>query len=145
MGVGTKDGLRPPRSWLKSPLNRDLQTEMAKSTLDEIDRRIAAALQRDGWMTMQDLAAHVAPSALPCSRRVRMLEAAGLIMGYVALVDQAKVGLPISVFASIKLERQREEDLDRFARAVARWPEVADCHLMTGQLEYLMRIVVGDL
>ena len=118
---------------------------MAKSTLDEIDRRIVAALQRDGRMTMQDLAAHVGLSASPCARRVRMLEAAGVIMGYVALVDQAKVGLPISVFASIKLERQREEDLDRFARAVARWPEVADCHLMTGQRDYLLRIVVGDL
>lgn len=61
------------------------------------------------------------------------------------MVDQAKVGLPISVFASIKLERQREDELDRFAAAVARWPEIVDCYLMTGQRDYLLRIVVKDL
>lgn len=65
--------------------------------------------------------------------------------GYTAIVDQKKVGLPISAFASIKLERQREEDLDRFAEAVAHWPEVVDCYLMTGQRDYLMRIVASDL
>ncbi|WP_354417089.1 Lrp/AsnC family transcriptional regulator, partial [Mesorhizobium shonense] len=62
-----------------------------------------------------------------------------------AVVDQAKVGLPISVFVSIKLERQREEELDRFAAAVARWPEIVDCYLMTGQRDYLLRVVVKDL
>ena len=68
-----------------------------------------------------------------------------MIKGYAAIIDQTKVGLPISVFASVKLERQREEELDRFAQAVARWPEVVDCYLMTGQRDYLMRIVVQDL
>ena len=77
--------------------------------------------------------------------RVRLLEDSGVIKGYTAVIDQKKVGLPISAFASIKLERQREEDLDRFAQAVARWPEVVDCYLMTGQRDYLMRIVVRDL
>lgn len=61
------------------------------------------------------------------------------------VVDQKKLGLPISAFASIKLERQREDDLDRFSQAVTRWPEVMDCYLMTGQRDYLMRIVVRDL
>jgi len=74
-----------------------------------------------------------------------LLEEAGIIKGYTAVIDQKKIGLPISAFASIKLERQREEDLDRFAKAVARWPEVVDCYLMTGQRDYLMRIVVHDL
>ena len=74
-----------------------------------------------------------------------MLEDSGVIKGYTAVIDQKKVGLPISAFASIKLERQREEDLDRFALAVARWPEVVDCYLMTGQRDYLMRVVVRDL
>lgn len=68
-----------------------------------------------------------------------------MIKGYVAVVDQTKVGLPISVFASVKLERQREEELDRFAAAVTRWPEVVDCYLMTGQRDYLLRIVAKDL
>jgi Lrp/AsnC family leucine-responsive transcriptional regulator len=94
---------------------------------------------------VNEIAARVGLSASPCARRVRMLEEAGVIKGYTAVIDQKKVGLPISAFASIKLERQREEDLDRFAAAVARWPEVVDCYLMTGQRDYLMRVVVQDL
>ena len=113
--------------------------------IDAIDRKIVAALQEDGRMTTQDLADRVGLSASPCARRVRLLEEAGIIKGYVAVVDQGKVGLPISVFASVKLERQREEELDRFSQAILRWPEVADCYLMTGQRDYLLRIVVPDL
>jgi Lrp/AsnC family leucine-responsive transcriptional regulator len=113
--------------------------------IDEIDRKIIAALQADGRLSILALAEMVGLSPSPCARRVRLLEEAGIISGYVAVVDQAKVGLPISVFASIKLERQREEELDRFSQAVARWPEVVDCFLMTGQRDYLLRIVVRDL
>jgi Lrp/AsnC family transcriptional regulator, leucine-responsive regulatory protein len=118
---------------------------MAKFELDAIDRRIIAALQADGRMTVQQLAAQVGLSASPCARRVRLLERAGVIKGYAALIDQAQIGLPISAFASIKLARQHEEDLNSFAEAVSRWPEVVDCYLMTGQRDYLMRIVVRDL
>jgi Lrp/AsnC family leucine-responsive transcriptional regulator len=113
--------------------------------LDEIDRKILAALQEDGRMTTQELAECVGLSPSPCARRVRILEEAGIITGYVAVVDQATIGLTISVFASVKLERQREEELDRFSDAVRRWPEVVDCYLMTGQRDYLLRIVVPDL
>ena len=115
------------------------------SKLDEIDLRIVRALQADGRLPLQELAEKVGLSASPCARRVRNLEKAGIIKGYAAVIDPAKVGLPISVFASIKLERQREEELDRFAQAIRRWPEVVDCFLMTGQRDYLMRIVVSDL
>lgn len=118
---------------------------MPKLALDDIDRKILAALQEDGRITSAELAERVGLSPSPCARRVRLLEQAGIITGYVALVDQVAVGLPVSVFASIKLERQREEELDRFAEAVGRWPEVVDCHLMTGQRDYLLRIVVEDL
>ncbi|MDQ0332950.1 DNA-binding Lrp family transcriptional regulator [Mesorhizobium sp. YL-MeA3-2017] len=69
----------------------------------------------------------------------------GVITGYTAVIDQDLVDLPISVFASIKLERQRESELERFNAAIARWPEVVDCYLMTGQRDYLLRIVVRDL
>jgi Lrp/AsnC family transcriptional regulator, leucine-responsive regulatory protein len=113
--------------------------------LDAIDRRIIAAVQDDGRVSTQDLAARVGLSPSPCARRVRILEAAGIIKRYTAVIDQKKVGLPISAFASVKLERQREEELDRFAQAVARWPEVVDCYLMTGQRDYLLRVVVADL
>ncbi|MFA6153733.1 Lrp/AsnC family transcriptional regulator [Mesorhizobium sp.] len=113
--------------------------------LDDIDRKIIAAIQGNGKITANELSDRVGLSPSPCARRVRLLEDSGVIKGYTAVIDQKKVGLPISAFASIKLERQREEDLDRFALAVARWPEVVDCYLMTGQRDYLMRIVVRDL
>jgi Lrp/AsnC family leucine-responsive transcriptional regulator len=113
--------------------------------IDETDRKIIAALQADGKITINELAEKVGLSASPCARRVRLLEQAGIIKGYAAVIDQKKVGLPISAFASIKLERQREENLERFSRAVERWPEVVDCYLMTGQHDYLLRIVSQDL
>ena len=113
---------------------------MPERAIDAIDRKILAELQRDGRITVQDLAERVGLSPSPTLRRIRMLEEAGILKGYVALVDQARVGLPISVFASVKLERQREEELDRFAEAVARWPEVVECYLMTGRHDYLVRV-----
>ena len=76
---------------------------------------------------------------------MRILEKAGVISRYVAVLDQQNVGLPVSVFVSIKLESQREEALDRFAKAIARWPEVLECYLMTGPRDYLLRVVVADL
>jgi Lrp/AsnC family leucine-responsive transcriptional regulator len=113
--------------------------------IDAIDRKIIGALQENGKMTVQEVSERVGLSQSPCARRIRILEEAGIIKGYTAIVDQKKVGLPISAFASIKLDRQREDNLDRFAQAVARWPEVVDCYLMTGQRDYLLRIVVRDL
>lgn len=114
-------------------------------TLDAIDRRILAELQRDGRITNQALAEKVGLSATPCLRRVKRLEEAGILRGYVAVVDQKAVDLPVSVFISIKLERQRAQELDRFAEAVSRWPEVMECYLMTGQFDYLLRVVCADL
>lgn len=113
--------------------------------IDEIDLKIIAAVQADGRITTHDLAARVGLSPSPCARRLRLLEEAGVIKGYTAVIDQTKVGLPISAFASVKLELQREEHLGRFAQAVADWSEVADCYLMTGRHDYLLRIVVADL
>lgn len=113
--------------------------------IDAIDRSILAQLQADGRMSIADLADKVGLSPSPCLRRVRALESAGLIGRYVAVLDQRKAGLPVSVFVSIKLERQREDALDAFAAAVRRWPEVLECYLMTGQRDYLLRVVVADL
>ena len=118
---------------------------MPKRTLDDIDRKILVELQADGRMSLNDLAAKVGLSPSPCLRRVRMLEKDGVISRYVAVLDQRAVGLPVSVFVSIKLESQREEALDRFAKAIARWPEVLECYLMTGPRDYLLRVVVADL
>ena len=113
--------------------------------LDAIDRKILAALQADGRLSNVDLAERVGLSASPCLRRVRMLENAGIIDRYVALIDQGSVGLPVSVFISIKLEHQQEEDLDRFEAEVSTYPEVLECYLMTGTQDYLLRVVVADL
>ena len=113
--------------------------------LDALDRKILGLLQEDGRMSLADLAAKVGLSPSPCLRRVRLLEEAGVIARYVAVLDQQAVALPVSVFISIKLESQREEALDRFAKAIQRWPEVLECYLMTGPRDYLLRVVVADL
>ncbi|MGL4963110.1 MAG: Lrp/AsnC family transcriptional regulator [Inquilinus sp.] len=115
------------------------------SQLDAIDRKILAALQADCHVTVQELAVKVGLSASPCHRRIRILEDRGVISRYVALVDQKAIGLHVSVFISIKLERQKEEDLDRFARAISGWDEVLECYLMTGTRDYLLRVVAPDL
>ena len=117
---------------------------MAGALLDAFDRKIIAALQADGRLANVDLAEKIGLSPSPCLRRVRMLED-GVISRYVAVLDQRAVGLPVSVFVSIKLEKQRQESLDRFAKAIERWPEVLECYLMTGSRDYWMRVVVPDL
>src|SRR5258705_6155826 len=118
---------------------------MPNAPLDAIDRKILGLLQQDGRMSIADLSEKVGLSPSPCLRRVRMLERAGVIARYVAVLDQQAVGLPVSVFVSVKLERQREQALERFAKAIARWPEVLECYLMTGPRDYLLRVVVADL
>ena len=119
--------------------------ETSKIELSAVDRKILRALQEDGRMTIQAIADRVGLSASPCLRRIRQMETAGIIAGYSATVDQKAVGLPVSVFISIKLERQRAEQLDRFGAAISRWPEVMECYLMTGQFDFLLRVVCADL
>ncbi len=113
--------------------------------LDAIDRKILVALQTDGRLSIADLAERVGLSPSPCSRRVGMLEDAGVIQRYVAVVNQRAVGLPVSAFLSIKLASQREEALNAFAHAIAQWPEILECYLMTGPRDYLLRVVAKDL
>jgi Transcriptional regulators len=119
--------------------------ETAKFELGAMDRKILRALQADGRMTIQALAEKVGLSPSPALRRIRQLEAAGIISGYSANVEQKAVGLPVSVFISIKLERQRAHELDAFTAAIGRWPEVMECYLMTGQFDFLLRVVCADL
>lgn len=114
-------------------------------TLDAIDRRLLAALQINGRLSATELAEKVGLTTSPCLRRIRNLEEAGVIQGYSTVIDQTKVGLPVSVFVSIKLERQREDAMHGFEEAVRRWPEVVECYLMTGTRDYLLRVVAPDL
>lgn len=113
--------------------------------LDTINRQLLAALQENGRMPVTELAENVGLTTSPCLRRLKMLEQAGVIRGYGAQIDQEKVGLPVSVFISIKLERQREEALERFESAIRDCPEVVECYLMTGPRDYLLRVVAKDL
>ena len=113
--------------------------------LDDIDRKILTLLQQDSRMTMQEISDKVGLSPSPCHRRIKILEERGVITRYGATLDQRAVGLPVSVFVSIKLVRQKEEDLERFAKAVAGWREVLECYLMAGHRDYLLRVVVSDL
>jgi Lrp/AsnC family transcriptional regulator, leucine-responsive regulatory protein len=118
---------------------------MPKTALDALDRKILSGLQVNGRMSLAELSDRVGLSPSPCLRRVRNLERSGVITRYVAVIDQRTVGLPVSVFVSIKLEKQKQESLDRFAKAVERWPEVLECYLMTGSRDYWLRVVVPDL
>ena len=115
------------------------------ATLDEIDRRILVELQRNARLTNQELAARVGISPSPCWRRVRALENAGVIRAYAALVEPAALGLRVSVFTNVTLERQEEKALAVFEAAVGEWPEVMECYLMTGDADYLLRVVVAYL
>lgn len=119
--------------------------KLASKTLDRIDRRILAALQDNARIANQDLAERVGVSASSCWRRVRLLEADGTIRHYGAVVDPIRVGLPVSVFVNVSLEKQGERSLKVFESAVAEWPEVMECYLMTGDADYLLRVVTPDL
>jgi len=129
----------------KSQVRSAMEVKSSKTALDEFDRRILRELQQDGRITVQAIADRVGLSASPCLRRIRRMEEVGVITAYSATVDQNAVGLPVSVFVSIKLERQRASQLDRFAEAIADWPEIMECYLMTGQFDFLLRVVCADL
>ncbi len=118
---------------------------MPGQALDAIDRKILTALQENARLPNVELARAVGLSPSPCLRRVKALEAAGVIRRFATLVDQAAVGLPVSVFVSVSLERQVESALEVFEAAIQRRPEVMECYLMTGTADYLLRIVLSDL
>ncbi|MBP2300646.1 Lrp/AsnC family transcriptional regulator [Azospirillum picis] len=118
---------------------------MPRFNLDRIDRKILSALQEDGRLHNNELAERVGLSPSPCLRRVKALEEAGVISRYVALVDPASVDLQLNIFVSVSLERQIEERIDAFESAVMTRPEVLECYLMTGDADYLLRVMVPDL
>ncbi len=113
--------------------------------LDLIDRRILRALQRDGRLQNVELAKEVGLSPSPCLRRVRLLEEAGVIERYVAVLDAAKVGKGLSVYARIWLKGQDAETVDHFTDAIRQLPQVVECHLMAGDCDFLLRVVAADL
>lgn len=113
--------------------------------LDEIDRRILDQLQLDGRMTNQELSERVGLSPSPCLRRLKQLEGEGIITRYVALVDPGHVGLNVTAFVRVRLDQQDDRHLAAFEEAVAEFPEVMECYLMTGDADYQLRVLVESL
>lgn len=115
------------------------------AALDALDRAILTVLQEDARISNAELARRVGLSPSPCLRRVRELETSGVIRRFVTLLDPAAVGLPVSIFVNVTLERQIEGALEGFEAALLDRPEVMECYLMTGDSDYLLRVVVPDL
>jgi DNA-binding Lrp family transcriptional regulator len=118
---------------------------MAQLSLDSIDRLILSELQDDGRMTNVDLAARVGLTAPPCLRRVRSLEESGVIRGYHAALDTASLGYTITVFAMVSLKSQAEADLKAFEDHVATLDPVRECHMLNGEIDFILKIVARDL
>ena len=113
--------------------------------LDPIDRKILAELQADGRMTNVELAKRVGISAPPCLRRVRTLEEAGYIKGYHADVDARELGFEVQVFAMVGLASQAEVDLTAFENRCRAWPLVRECHMLNGEVDFILKCVAPDL
>ncbi|MGD9470876.1 MAG: Lrp/AsnC family transcriptional regulator [Novosphingobium sp.] len=113
--------------------------------LDTIDRRLLSELQDNGRITNVELARRVGLTAPPCLRRVRALEEAGLIRGYHAQLDPAKLGYAITVFAMVSLKSQAEADLRQFEEHMRGLPEVRECHMLNGEIDFILKIVSCDL
>jgi Lrp/AsnC family leucine-responsive transcriptional regulator len=136
---------------IKTRLSKILRLDLRKAarivekmSLDNTDRRILQVLQRQGRVSNADLSERVNLSASACHRRVQRLESDGYIKDYVALLDARKMAVPTTVFVEITLQGQADELLDGFERAVARIPDVLECHLMAGTADYLLKVVAEN-
>ena len=118
---------------------------MANHKLDDIDRKILAELQADGRMTNVELARRVGISAPPCLRRVRTLEEAGYVRGYHAGVNPRGLGFEVQVFAMVGLHSQAEADLSAFEKRCREWPLVRECHMLNGEIDFILKCVAPDL
>jgi Lrp/AsnC family transcriptional regulator, leucine-responsive regulatory protein len=113
--------------------------------MDYVDRKILRALQNDARMSHQELADRVGLSPSPCARRIRKMQRDGVIAGYGAKIDEAKMGFGFSVFVSVRLDKQVDSRLQDFEKNIRGLLEVVDCWLMTGKSDYLLRVAVTDL
>ena len=118
---------------------------MENINVDLTDIQILQILQQDAGISNIELAEKISLSPSPCLRRVKLLEEAGYIRGKVTLLDPKTVGLPVNVFIQVTLSRQRKVNLETFEQSISQWPEIMECYLMTGDIDYLIRVVVTDL
>ena len=114
------------------------------TTLDEIDKKIIAALQAEGRLPIVELADRVGLSPTPCQRRVKRLEDAGVIARYAAVLDPGRLGLPLQAFVMVALESHAEEVVERFHKALAERPEVLAAYAMSGEMDYLLHVLAAD-
>ena len=113
--------------------------------LDSTDLRILKELQSDARISIAALAKRVSLTPTPCARRVQQLESAGFIKGYVTVLDQALLGLPVNAFVEVRLVREGKAEMAEFESAMSRYPEVVECWAMSGGYDYLLRVVTQDL
>jgi Lrp/AsnC family transcriptional regulator len=113
--------------------------------IDRLDREILRLLSADASLSLADIAARVGLTPTPCWKRIRRMELAGIIRGRVAVLDQAKVGLPVSVFVAVETSDHSAEWLKRFAEVIGGMPEIVDAWRMSGDVDYLLHIVVPDI
>jgi len=125
-------------------LKRIYMQNIPTCDIDKIDRAILRVLQKDGRVSNVQLADRVGLSESACLRRVRLLEQSGIIDRYVMLINQAAVGKPGNVFVRVTLEGQQKEKLQQFEKTVAAVPEVMECYLMSGDFDYLLRVIIKD-
>ncbi len=118
---------------------------MPGQRLDHIDRHILALLQAQGRMTNVELAARVGISPPPCLRRVRALEEAGYIRGYHATLDPQRLGFEVKAFAQVRLKSQAESDLQAFEALAREWPYVRECHMLSGEVDFILKCAAPDL
>jgi Lrp/AsnC family leucine-responsive transcriptional regulator len=138
-----------PHDWHSSQESCNIEQMSAAVQLDAMDLRVLRALQTNGRATYDELAAQVSLSASATLRRVKRLEEAGVIAGYVALLRPESVGLTLTAYINVRLEKHAEthkrNPMDAFRASVQGWPEVVECSSLTGEMDYLLRVVVADM
>jgi Lrp/AsnC family transcriptional regulator len=122
-----------------------LSTHETARRIDAVDRKILRVLQEDASLAVAEIGERVGLSSTPCWKRIQRMEAEGIITGKVALVDQNKIGLGLSVFVSIESGDHSDEWLRKFAEAVSKMPEVMELYRMAGDVDYMLRVVVADM
>jgi Lrp/AsnC family transcriptional regulator, leucine-responsive regulatory protein len=113
--------------------------------LDRLDARILEELQKDGRCPVVDLAEKIGLSGTPCARRIRQLEEGGIIQGYTAVLDPARLGLSVQAFVQVKLERHTDENVAQFRRELDRLDEIVACYATTGEHDFLLQVIAADL
>jgi Lrp/AsnC family transcriptional regulator len=119
--------------------------EKSRHVLDRVDRRILDLLQREGALSVAEVASRTGLSTTTCWRRIQTLEAQGVILGRVALLDRSALGLDVTIFAHVKLSTQGRDAIAAFAEAIRERPEVLDCYTTMGEWDFMLRIVTKDI